>query len=53
MQILVALFIYFRALKVVKWAPVFPMAANQLSVDPPKILLLESGDKQYFALSIA
>ena len=35
-QILVALFINFRALKVVKWATMLPAAANLVSVDPSK-----------------
>ena len=41
-QILVALFMNFRAPKVVKWAMMHPTAANQLSVDP-----LKGGTKRF------
>ena len=50
-QILKAVFINFRALKVVKWSTVLHMAVNWLSVDPHKILLQKSADKHDILLS--
>ena len=45
-QILVALFINFRALKVVKWARMLPAAANPVSVDPSKNGTKRSGSEE-------
>ena len=45
-QILVALFINFRALKVEKWATVLPAAANPVSVDPSKNGTKRSGSEE-------
>ena len=44
-QILIALFINFRALRVVKWSTVLHMAVNWHFVDSYKILLLKSADQ--------
>ena len=47
-QILVALFINFRALKVVKWATMLPAAANPVSVDPFKYSTKRSESEEVF-----
>ena len=51
-QILVALFINFRALKVVKWARMLPAAANPVSVDPSKNGTKRSGSEEVEVLII-
>ena len=54
-QILKALFINFRALKVVKWATMLPAAANPVSVDPSKYGTKRKGSEEvvvYFELEV-
>ena len=51
-QILVALFINFRALKVVKWATMLPAAANLVSVDPSKYGTKRSGSEEVLVTNL-
>ena len=51
-QILKALFINFRALKVVKWATMLPAAANPVSVDPSKYGTKRKGSEEVFIRKI-
>ena len=51
-QILIALYINFRALKVGKWARMLPAAANPVSVDPSKNGTKRSGSEEVLVILV-